>query len=72
MVYAWGLSSYIFIRQVSGWIPGLEGKSGGREDRGDVNGGGVESPALDGPSYAEVADPGNREGGNTENADGHA
>lgn len=71
LVYAWGLSSYIFVRQVSGWIPGLEGKAWGREERRDVNGGGAESPALDGPSYAEVADPGNPAGGNMEDADGH-
>ena len=71
LVYAWGLSSYIFVRQVSGWIPGMEGKGWGREERRDVNGGGAESPALDGPSYAEVADPKNPAGGDNENADGH-
>lgn len=77
--YAWGLSSYIFIKQVSGWVPGLEGKMWGPQQP-RVNGhGNPASPQLDGPSYAEVAAEGqgnengggNDDGGNTANADGY-
>ena len=76
LVYAWGLSSYIFVRQVSRWIPGLEGKLWTREQP-TVNGNGDASPQLDGPSYAQVAaegqehGSGNDDGGNTGNADGY-
>lgn len=56
---------------MSGWIPGLDGKFSGGEERDNVNEDRAESPALDGPSYAEVADPENRGDGNREDADGH-
>ena len=79
--YVWGLSSYVFVKQVSGWVPGLEGKVWGAQ-RTRINGDGEpSSPQLDGPSYAEVAaerqgnesgsGSGNDNGGNMGNADGY-
>src|SRR5699024_2772050 len=72
--YAWGLSSYVFVKQVSGWVPGLEGKMWGSQHP-RVNGDGERRPQVDGPSYAEVTaeregnENGNRndDGGNTGN-----
>lgn len=74
--YAWGLSSYVFVRQVSGWVPGLEGKTWGPTVNGEEE---PSSPQLDGPSYAEVAargqgnegGGGNDDGGNGGDADGY-
>lgn len=73
--YAWGLSSYVFVKQVSGWVPAMEGKAWGAQPPRATGGGQALSPQLDGPSYAEVAaereEIQNGDGGNMANSDGY-